>query len=223
MTLLIFDCDGVLVDSELIALEILVKMLTELGWPIKPAECRTRFMGRSTRDVLSEVEAMLGRPIPAEFGEAMQAQLFARLRRDLQPVRDIHDVVAKLPYPVCVASSSQPERIALSLAVTDLAPLFGDRVFSATEVRHGKPAPDLFLHAAARMGVPPEHAIVIEDSPAGVIAARRAGMGVIGFAGASHVDPGLAGLLAKAGAREVLTAMTDLPAAVERLRVPVQP
>jgi HAD superfamily hydrolase (TIGR01509 family) len=223
VTLLIFDCDGVLVDSELIALEILANMLTELGCPTTHAECRARFMGRSTRDVLSEVEAMLGHPIPAEIGEAMQAQLFVRLRRELQPVRDIRDVVAALPYAVCVASSSQPERIALSLAVTDLAPLFAGRVFSAAEVRHGKPAPDLFLHAAARMGVPPKHAIVIEDSPAGVVAARRAGMGVIGFAGASHADPGLAGSLAQAGAREVLVRMTDLPAAVERLRAPVQP
>ncbi|MGH6818221.1 MAG: HAD family hydrolase [Methylovirgula sp.] len=223
MTLLIFDCDGVLVDSELIALEILANMLTELGWPVKPAECRARFMGRSTREVLSEVEAMLGHSIPAEFGEAMQAQLFVRLRRELQPVRDIRDVVTALPYPVCVASSSQPERIALSLAVTDLAPLFAGRVFSAAEVRHGKPAPDLFLHAAVRMGIPPEHAIVIEDSPAGVIAARRAKMGAIGFAGASHADAGLADLLARAGAREVLVRMTDLPAAIERLRALVPP
>jgi HAD superfamily hydrolase (TIGR01509 family) len=221
VTLLIFDCDGVLVDSELIALEILADMLTGLGWLIDRAECRARFMGKSTRDVLTEVEELIGRPIPAELGDAVQAQLFARLRRELQPVRDIRDVVAALPYPVCVASSSSPERIALSLEVTDLAPLFEDRVFSAAEVRHGKPAPDLFLHVAARMGVPPGHAIVIEDSPAGVLAARRAGMGVIGFAGASHADPGLAGLLAEAGAREVLSRMTDLPAAVERLRAGV--
>ncbi len=223
MTLLIFDCDGVLVDSELIALEILADMLTQLGWKITPAECRERFMGRSTRDVLAEAEARLGRPIPLQFSEAVQAQLFVRLRRELQPVRDIRDIVAALPYPVCVASSSPPERIALSLEVTDLASLFADRVFSAAEVRHGKPAPDLFLHVADRMGVSPEQAIVIEDSPAGVIAARRAGMGVIGFAGASHADPALAGLLAEAGAREVLARMTDLPAAVERLRAQVRP
>ncbi len=223
MTLLIFDCDGVLVDSERIALEILAAMLTELGWPIDPAECRARFMGRSTRDVLTEAEQILGRPIPAELREAVQARLFARLRRELQPVRDIRDVVAALSYPVCVASSSPPERIALSLEVTDLAPLFADRVFSAAEVRHGKPAPDLFLHVAARMGIPPQQAIVIEDSPAGVLAARRAGMGAIGFAGASHADSALAGLLAAAGAGEVLTRMRDLPAAIERLRAGVRP
>jgi HAD superfamily hydrolase (TIGR01509 family) len=222
VTLLIFDCDGVLVDSELIALEILANMLTELGWKITPAECRERFMGRSTRDVLAEAEERLGRPIPLEFSDAVQAQLFARLRRELQPVRDIRDIVTALPYPVCVASSSPPERVALSLEVTDLASLFADRVFSAAEVRHGKPAPDLFLHVAARMGVPPEHAIVIEDSAAGVVAARHAGMGVIGFAGASHADPALAGLLTEAGAHEVLTRMTDLPAAIERLRALVR-
>jgi HAD superfamily hydrolase (TIGR01509 family) len=218
VTLLIFDCDGVLVDSELIALEILADMLAELGWRMTPAECRARFMGKATRDVLNEIEAGLGRPVPADFGEEMKTKLFARLRRELQPVRDIRDVVAGLAYPVCVASSSQPERIALSLEVTGLAPLFEGRVFSAAEVEHGKPAPDLFLHVAARMEVAPREAIVIEDSPVGVIAARRAGMGVIGFAGGSHADPTLTSLLGGAGAQEVLTQMKDLPEAIERLR-----
>jgi HAD superfamily hydrolase (TIGR01509 family) len=218
LTLLIFDCDGVLVDSEAVALAILAKMLTELGRPISFAECRLRFMGKSTSDVLTEVEEMLGKPVPSEVGARMKALLFERLRRDLQPVKGVREAIARLPYQICVASSSQPERIALSLAVTGLAPLFGAHVFSAVEVPHGKPAPDLFLHVAARLGVKPTEGIVIEDSPAGVIAARHAGMGVIGFAGASHADLALAELLTTAGAMEVLTKMADLPAAVERLR-----
>ena len=218
MTLLIFDCDGVLVDSELIALEVLADMLGDLGWPISPSECRTRFMGKATPEVLFEIEAGLGRPVPPDFGEEMKARLFARLRRELQPVRHIREVISALPYPVCVASSSQPERIALSLEVTGLASLFEGRVFSAAEVRHGKPAPDLFLHVASRLAVAPREAIVIEDSPVGVIAARRAGMGVIGFAGGSHADATLTNLLAGAGAQEMLTQMRDLPEAIERLR-----
>jgi HAD superfamily hydrolase (TIGR01509 family) len=218
VSLLIFDCDGVLVDSEMIALDVLAKMLSELGWPIAAAECRARFMGKSMGDVLAEVEALLGRPVPPELGERMKRLLFERLRRELKPVRDVRKVISALPYRVCVASSSQPERIALSLEVTGLAPLFQGRVFSAAEVRHGKPAPDLFLHAAARLGVAPKQAIVIEDSPAGVIAARRAGMGVIGFAGASHADPALAQMLREAGAQEILGRMRELPAAIERLR-----
>jgi HAD superfamily hydrolase (TIGR01509 family) len=218
VTLLIFDCDGVLVDSEMIALGILAKMLNELGSPITLADCRLRFMGKSTADVLADVEEMLGRPVPAEVGEGMQTLLFERLRRELRPVRDVREVISALAYPVCVASSSQPERIALSLEVTGLVPFFAGRIFSASEVRHGKPAPDLFLHVAARLRVEPGAAIVIEDSPAGVTAARRAGMGVIGFAGASHADADLAAMLFAAGASEVLTRMTDLPAAIERLR-----
>jgi HAD superfamily hydrolase (TIGR01509 family) len=221
VTLLIFDCDGVLVDSELIALDILAKMLTELGLPTAVAECRQLFMGKTTNDVLDEVETMLGHPVPTEFSERMRAELFERLRRELRPVKDVREVIAALPYRACVASSSQPERVALSLDVTGLAPLFKGRVFSAAEVRHGKPAPDLFLYVAASLGVAPADAIVIEDSPAGVIAARRAGMKVIGFAGASHADSTLAAMLAAAGAQEVLTRMTHLPAAVERLRAKI--
>ncbi len=122
------------------------------------------------------------------------------------------------PSPICVASSSAPDRIALSLEVTGLAPIFGDHVFSAEQVAHGKPAPDLFLFAAKSMGVAPQDAIVIEDSPAGVTAARRAGMGIIGFAGASHADGALAAALREAGAESVVTDMADLPAAIDRLR-----
>jgi HAD superfamily hydrolase (TIGR01509 family) len=218
VTLLIFDCDGVLVDSEMIALDVLAKMLAELGAPVAASDCRLRFMGKSTSDVLAEVEDMLGRPIPPEMGERVKARLFERLRRELKPVQDVREAISALPYQACVASSSQPERIALSLEVSGLAPLFQGRVFSAAEVAHGKPAPDLFLHVAARLGVAPAEAIVIEDSPAGVIAARGAGMKVIGFAGASHADSTLAEMLAAAGAQMILTKMTDLPAAIERLR-----
>lgn len=219
VTLLIFDCDGVLVNSEIIALDALAKLLTALGRPSDLADCRGLFMGKSVKDVVAEIETMLGRPLPAEWGAQANAELLARLRRELRPVEGVAAAIARLPYPRCVASSSQPDRIHLSLAVTGLAPLFGERVFSATEVRNGKPAPDLFLYAARQCGYAPAQCIVIEDSPAGVSAARCAGMAAIGFAGASHADSVLAQALAAAGADIVLTKMADLPAAVESLRV----
>jgi HAD superfamily hydrolase (TIGR01509 family) len=218
MTLLIFDCDGVLVDSEVIAFDVLRQMLADLGKPMSLAECGLRFMGRRTPDVLAEIEKELGRPIPADMGARMKALLFERFRRELHPVAGVKDVIARLPRPICVASSSSPERIALSLEVTGLASLFGNHVFSAEQVAEGKPSPDLFLFAAKSMGAEPRETIVIEDSTAGVLAARRAGMAVIGFAGASHADDTLVTALYAAGADAVLTRMVDLPGTIEKLR-----
>ncbi|HEY5226323.1 MAG TPA: HAD family hydrolase [Methylovirgula sp.] len=218
MTLLIFDCDGVLVDSEIIALEALANMLTSLGRPTDPIECRRRFMGKSLKDVLAGIEAMLGRPLPENWGAEANAKLLARFADELRPVEGVSAALARLPYPRCVASSSQPDRIHLSLATTGLASFFGDHVFSAAQVRNGKPAPDLFLYAAQQCGVAPCQSIVIEDSLAGILAAKRAGMKAIGFAGASHADAEMASALAATGARIVITKMADLPAAVETLR-----
>ena len=217
MSLLIFDCDGVLVDSEIIAFDVLAQMLAGLGRPMSLSESRGRFMGRRTPEVLAEIEADIGRPIPADTGVRMKALLFDRLRHELRAVEGVKEAIAHLPWPICVASSSSPERIALSLEVTGLAPLFGTHVFSAEQVAHGKPAPDLFLLAARSMRAAPGETIVIEDSPAGVTAARRAGMGVIGFAGASHADADLSKALHAAGAAVVLTKMADLPDAVPKL------
>ncbi len=217
MSLLIFDCDGVLVDSEIIAFDVLAQMLAGLGRPMSLSESRGRFMGRRTPEVLAEIETDIGRPIPADTGVRMKALLFDRLRHELRAVEGVKEAIAHLPWPICVASSSSPERIALSLEVTGLAPLFGTHVFSAEQVAHGKPAPDLFLLAARSMRAAPGETIVIEDSPAGVTAARRAGMGVIGFAGASHADADLSKALHAAGAAVVLTKMADLPDAVAKL------
>lgn len=218
MTFLIFDCDGVLVDSEAIALEVLAQAVTALGYPTDAAECRTRFMGKSLKDVLAGIEALTGQTLPADWGHAANTQLFARFAAELRPVAGIAAAIEAMPYPRCVASSSQFDRIRLSLSVTGLAPLFGAHVFSATQVAHGKPAPDLFLYAAQTCGFVPDETVVIEDSPSGVTAALRAGMTPIGFAGASHADTALAEALEAAGATIVLTDMAALPAAVERIR-----
>jgi HAD superfamily hydrolase (TIGR01509 family) len=175
-------------------------------------------MGRRTPDVLAEIEAELGHPIPADTGARMKALLFERFRRELRLVAGVKDAIAHLSGALCVASSSSPERIARSLEVTGLAPLFAEHIFSAEQVAEGKPAPDLFLFAAKSMGAMPRETIVIEDSTPGVLAARRARMAVIGFAGASHADDALAAALHAAGADAVLTSMADLPGTVEKLR-----
>ena len=216
MGLIIFDCDGVLVDSEIIAHALLAQMMTDLGHPMTRAEAVQKFAGRSLVDTLSLIEATLGRSIPDDLGQRYGRLLLERLRRDLKPIAGVKTAIAALPYPRCVASSSSLERIRLSLQATGLASLFGADIFSATQVTHGKPAPDLYLLAATRMGVAPEHCVVIEDSALGVTAARLARMKVIGFNGAAHATADATQRLAAAGACRVISSMADLPAAVQR-------
>jgi HAD superfamily hydrolase (TIGR01509 family) len=217
MGLIIFDCDGVLVDSEIIAHGLLAQMMTELGHPMTMAEAVQKFAGRNLADTLLLCEASLGRSIPDDLGKRYGRLLLEGLRRDLKPIAGVKEAIAALPYRRCVASSSSLERIRLSLEATGLASLLGANLFSATQVAHGKPAADLYLFAATRMGVAPEHCVVIEDSALGVAAGRAAGMKVIGFTGAAHTSHSAAQGLAAAGAHSVISAMVDLPATVERL------
>lgn len=217
MTLLIFDCDGVLVDSEHLACAALADVMTTLGHAMTVDEAMRAFAGRSLKDVLARAERLLSRPIPKDLGEQAAVQLMARFRRELQAVAGVKEAIAALPYRRCVASSSDPGRLTLSLDVTGLSALFGNNVFSAVEVANGKPAPDLFLLAARRLGEDPSSCIVIEDSVLGVEAAGAAGMAAIGFAGASHANQGLAERLAAAGAEWVIDSMANLPAAVEQV------
>jgi HAD superfamily hydrolase (TIGR01509 family) len=219
MTLLIFDCDGVLVDSEHLACAALAEVMTTLGHSMTSDEAMRAFAGRSLKDVLARAERLLSRPIPKDLGEQAAVQLMARFRRELQAVAGVKEAIAALPYRRCVASSSDPGRLTLSLDVTGLSALFGNNVFSAVEVANGKPAPDLFLLAARRLGEDPSSCIVIEDSVLGVEAAGAAGMAAIGFAGASHTNQGLAERLAAAGAEPVIHSMANLPAAVEQVQV----
>lgn len=216
--LLIFDCDGTLVDSELIALEVLSDMMGELGLPMDVPACLDAFMGKHAEDIVLEIERLIGRTLPPGEGARMRGRMLARLREELKPVPGAADVLAVLDGPRCVASSSDPTRIALCLELTGLAPFFGAHLFSATQVAYGKPAPDLFLLAARSMGVDPADCVVIEDSTAGVQAGVRAGMAVIGFAGASHAGPGHAAALRAAGAGLVITRMAALPEAIGRVR-----
>jgi HAD superfamily hydrolase (TIGR01509 family) len=210
----IFDCDGVLVDSEVLACRIDAEILTDLGIPYTADEIMSQFVGGSLKDMMARIEADRGCKLPADFGERLNRTLFARFETDLRPIPGVRDAILALPYRRCVASSSAPDRIALSLRVTGLADLF-DHTFSATQVRRGKPAPDLFLFAADRMSVRPEDCVVIEDSRFGVEAARAAGMRVIGFTGGGHCGPDHAARLDQAGAHRVIAHMADLPEALE--------
>ncbi|MFJ1617469.1 HAD family hydrolase [Streptomyces sp. NPDC088249] len=182
LELVIFDCDGVLVDSERIAVRVQVQVGAELGWPLTADEVVEKFVGRSNVSIGELIDARLpGR-------SAAWQQRFEQLHRDavdaeLVAVDGIHEALAALTLPTCVASSGSHEKMRHTLIRTGLHAHFEGRIFSAGEVAHGKPAPDLFLHAARRMGVAPAACVVVEDSKYGVQAARSAGMRSLGYAG----------------------------------------
>lgn len=186
--LTIFDCDGVLVDSERIAIRIDAVVLADLGWPLSEAEIIERFVGRSEEHMVREIEAQLGRRLPANWEAAYQNLYVTAFERELRAVEGVVDALDRITSATCVASSGSHARIERSLRRTDLYGRFEGRIFSASEVANGKPAPDLFLHAAARLGVPPARCAVVEDSRYGVEAARAAGMAAFGYAGG--VTPG---------------------------------
>ncbi|GHB84341.1 hydrolase [Streptomyces umbrinus] len=183
--LVIFDNDGVLVDSEPISNTLLAAYLTELGHPTSYEESLRDYMGAAMHRVHDIVEERTGERLPADFDDVFHARVFAAFERELEPVAGAVEVLEKLAadgVPYCVASSGSHERIRVGHRKTGLDRWFDDgRIFSSQDVGRGKPAPDLFLHAAERMGVPPEKCLVVEDSPLGVRAAVSAGMDVYGF------------------------------------------
>lgn len=181
--LVIFDCDGVLVDSERISVRIDVVVLAQLGWVMTEAEVIERFMGRTDAYMTSQIEAHLGRPLPAGWGAPFQHLYRDAFEAGLKPVDGILEALDRIAVETCVASSGTHERIRSTLGLTGLYDRFAGRIFSASEVTHGKPAPDLFLHAANRLGVNPGDCAVIEDSRYGIEAARAAGMRAFGYAG----------------------------------------
>lgn len=184
--LVVFDCDGVLVDSEMLAAECLSQLLTASGRPTGLDDVLALYLGRTLKAIAEDFESAVGRPLPADFPGDLASAIRHAFERDLQPIAGIAEVLAALAVPYCLASSSGPERIALSLRITGLDRFFAGRVFDASMVARGKPAPDLFLHAAATMGAAPGRTLVIEDSVSGVRAAKAAGMTVWGFTGGSH-------------------------------------
>ena len=181
--LVIFDCDGVLVDSEPLSNRILAERLTAIGLPTTTEGSIRDYMGRSWASCQALIEARLGRPLPDGFADGYHEELFAALRSELQPVKGVVAALDAISSPTCVASSGAHEKIRTSLGATGLLERFEGRIFSATDVEHGKPAPDLFLHAARTMGVEPAGCAVVEDSVYGVRAAVAAGMRAYGFGG----------------------------------------
>ncbi len=186
--LVIFDNDGVLVDSEPHANEILAALLTQVGLPTTYEDSIAEFMGGSFERVRRMAEDRLGEALPVDFEDQYHARLFERFRTALEPVRDVVWALDRIDIPTCVASSGTHDRIRVSLEVTGLYPRFAGRIYSATDVERGKPAPDLFLHAARRQSVPPRRCAVIEDTALGIEAANAAGMTSFGFAAMGPVD-----------------------------------
>jgi HAD superfamily hydrolase (TIGR01509 family) len=181
--LVIFDCDGVLIDSERLAVKVDVQVLRELGWPLTEAEVIERFVGRSDRDGRAMIETHLGRKLPEGFDEALEHRYRETFATALTPVDGVLEALDRIAVPMCVASSGTHDHLRYTLGVTGLYQRFAGRIFSADDVENGKPAPDLFLHAATQMAAKPRHCVVIEDSRPGVQAARAAGMRVLAYAG----------------------------------------
>jgi len=219
--LIIFDCDGVLVDSEVISCRTHAEVLTRHGFPITAEQVFERFLGRSTRQANLEIETELGRTLPDEYHEQLQSKLFGAFEAELEAIHGIHDVLDQVAQAVCVASSGSLQRMRVSLGSTGLYERLAPNIFSASQVKNGKPAPDLFLFAAGEMKVPPERCVVIEDSVAGIAGARAAGMTVFGFHGGSHCRPGYAEALRRAGADLTFDGMRRLPELLRQLETPI--
>ncbi|TGE00318.1 HAD family hydrolase [Methylobacterium nonmethylotrophicum] len=210
--LVIFDCDGVLVDSEPISLVRLTEALQRIGVPIDLETVARRFTGTSMTSIMAHIAADYGVPTPEGFVDAVRADTLRAFDAELTAIAGVAEVLATMPESRCVASSSDPQRLRHALSLTGLLPHFDGHVFSATMVARGKPFPDLFLYAAAQMGVAPGACVVIEDSVPGVTAARAAGMPVLGFCGGGHWGHDRAGAaLLAAGALRVFDEFTQLP------------
>jgi HAD superfamily hydrolase (TIGR01509 family) len=209
--LIIFDCDGVVVDSEILACGCLLTLLRQHEVEIDLAEVYQRFLGRNFQTVSDQYLLWRGEPVPGDFRAKWEAAIRLAYSASLHATPGIADLLATLKMPFCLASSSDLDRVTLSLSLAKLSDFFDGTVFTSQMVKRGKPAPDLFLHAAAVMGVPPERALVIEDSVSGVAAGKAAGMTVWGFVGGSHYA-GRDGrpALEASGAVQIFDKMSDL-------------
>jgi HAD superfamily hydrolase (TIGR01509 family) len=212
--LVIFDCDGVLVDSEVISCRAHAEALTRHGYPITSDQVLARFLGVSDREARQAVEAELGRSLPDDFEVQMKQAALHRYTDDLEDIPYVRETIEAIAVSKCVASSGTPEKIRHGLVSAGLYDLLAPNIFSAAQVKRGKPAPDLFLFAARQMQVPPERCLVIEDSLPGVTGARAAGMTVLGFHGGSHCGPGYEDTLRAAGVAMTFDDMRQLPALI---------
>lgn len=186
--LVIFDCDGVLIDSEVISARILIAQLGRVGVHVDFPYVQKHFLGRSWTKVAAEIRISYGLNLDTDFEEQYRSDLLKAFETELQSMCGVETILDRLDVACCVATSSSPKRVRRSLDLSGLSRFFGDRLFTASQVKNGKPAPDLFLFVAKAMGVAPQRCLVIEDSMPGVVAAQEAGMPVWRFIGGSHLD-----------------------------------
>jgi HAD superfamily hydrolase (TIGR01509 family) len=210
--LVIFDCDGVLVDSEALSVSTLLGMIALAGGSVSEDAAYELFLGKSMKSVREILGRDFGLDITDKHLTEMRVELMRKFREELKPIPGIEQVLPRLGVPCCVASSGTLDRIRYALEVTGLLELLEPHLFSAAMVARGKPAPDLFLHAASRMGAIPQNCLVVEDSPAGIEAARAAGMRVFAFTGGSHAgNPALKARLASSEPDFIFADMLQLP------------
>lgn len=211
---IIFDNDGVLVDSEVIHVAVERELLAEFGLRYEDEVYNSRFVGLSPPDFLAALDAdhrdAHNAPLPSHFLAELKRRAWPRIEADLRAMPGAAELLRKVETPYAVASSAAFERLKIKLTITDLIHFFGDHIYSSEHVARGKPAPDLFLHAASKLQIAPERCLVIEDSVHGVMAARAAGMSVIGFTGGGHSDKGMATRLRGAGAHEIAASYAEL-------------
>ncbi|KQQ73942.1 MULTISPECIES: HAD family hydrolase [Rhizobium] len=217
--LIIFDCDGVLVDSEIIAAQVESRLLTEAGYPISVEEMGERFAGMTWKNILLQVEQEADIPLSASLLDKSEKLLDQRLERSVKIIDGVKFALARLTTQRCICSNSSSQRLDMMLTKVGLKPYFENHIYSAKDLGPDrvKPKPDIFLHGAKQFGVEPDRCLVIEDSTHGVHGARTAGMRVVGFTGASHTYPSHADRLTDAGAETVISRMSDLPAVIAAL------
>jgi len=217
--LIIFDCDGVLVDSEIIAAQVESRLLTEAGYPISVEEMGERFAGMTWKNILLQVEKEADIPLSASLLDKSEKLLDQRLERSVKIIDGVKFALARLTTQRCICSNSSSQRLDMMLTKVGLKPYFENHIYSAKDLGPDrvKPKPDIFLHGAKQFGVEPDRCLVIEDSTHGVHGARAAGMRVVGFTGASHTYPSHADRLTDAGAETVISRMSDLPAVIAAL------
>jgi HAD superfamily hydrolase (TIGR01509 family) len=217
--LVIFDCDGVLVDSEVIAARVEAEMLTRAGYEIDGPELAERFAGLTFTDILLRIEGETGLPLQASIIARTEEMIDRRLAAEVRSIDGARQAVESVRSPRCVCSNSSTKRVRMSLTRAGLMPLFEGAIFSGLEIPSGrtKPAPDVFLYAAEKFAADPERTFVVEDSVHGVTGAKAAGMRVIGFTGASHSYPSHADRLTDAGAETVIRRWAEFPAVLEAL------
>jgi HAD superfamily hydrolase (TIGR01509 family) len=217
--LFIFDCDGVLVDSEILAARVDSELLTKAGYPITPEEVIQRFAGLTAEAFMRVVEEEMGHPLPSDFHDDQRSELDDLLAREVTAVAGVEDMLERIDGPRCIGSNSTDERLKLMLTRTGLYDRFRPYIYSARQVGDGqpKPSPNVYRHAIKEFGVDPREALIVEDSVFGVRAAKAAGARVVGFTGGAHSWQGHADMLTEAGAATVIKRFADLPAVADAL------